>query len=254
MGLEAGSRSPASRSRWCSSASCTNSRISDLRLAAGVLRWPRAADGVRLMIVPGSQQVKQQAEREGLHEIIRAAGRVARVRLLHVHRDERRPALRPASTRSAPPTATSRDGRARRETFLASPLTAARRRSAAWSPIRGRSPASRSSWPPAEGIDHGRAFRSFASRSSSRCGPRTSTPTRSFPPATPQGDGQGSLAEALFRDWRFEEDGTPKEPPFVLDRPGMSAAGSCSWATTSAPGPRASTPRGRSARGGSRRS
>jgi 3-isopropylmalate/(R)-2-methylmalate dehydratase small subunit len=30
------------------------------------------------------------------------------------------------------------------------------------------------------------------------------------------------LADALFRDWRFAEDGTPKDPPFVLDRPGMS--------------------------------
>ncbi len=30
------------------------------------------------------------------------------------------------------------------------------------------------------------------------------------------------LADALFRDWRFEEDGSPKDPPFVLDRPGMS--------------------------------
>jgi len=43
--------------------SCTNSRISDLRLAAGVLRDRHVADGVRLMVVPGSQQVKAQAER-----------------------------------------------------------------------------------------------------------------------------------------------------------------------------------------------
>ena len=54
--------------------SCTNSRISDLRLAASVLKDRHAADGVRLMIVPGSQQVKAQAEREGLDEIFRAAG------------------------------------------------------------------------------------------------------------------------------------------------------------------------------------
>ena len=54
--------------------SCTNSRISDLRLAASVLKDRHAADNVRLMIVPGSQQVKAQAEREGLHEIFRAAG------------------------------------------------------------------------------------------------------------------------------------------------------------------------------------
>ena len=54
--------------------SCTNSRISDLRLAASVLKDRHAADNVRLMIVPGSQQVKAQAEREGLDEIFRAAG------------------------------------------------------------------------------------------------------------------------------------------------------------------------------------
>ena len=33
---------------------------------------------------------------------------------------------------------------------------------------------------------------------------------------------KAGLAEALFRDWRFEEDGSPKQPPFVLDRPGMA--------------------------------
>src|SRR5664280_2007201 len=54
--------------------SCTNSRISDLRLAASILRDRHVAEGVRLMVVPGSQQVKAQAEREGLHEVFRAAG------------------------------------------------------------------------------------------------------------------------------------------------------------------------------------
>ena len=54
--------------------SCTNGRISDLRLAAEVLRDRRVADGVRMMIVPGSDEVKREAEREGLHEIFRAAG------------------------------------------------------------------------------------------------------------------------------------------------------------------------------------
>ena len=54
--------------------SCTNGRISDLRLAAGVLKDRHVADGVRLMVVPGSDEVKREAEREGLHEIFRAAG------------------------------------------------------------------------------------------------------------------------------------------------------------------------------------
>ncbi|HEX2780720.1 MAG TPA: 3-isopropylmalate dehydratase large subunit, partial [Gemmatimonadaceae bacterium] len=54
--------------------SCTNSRISDLRDAASVMRGRRVADGVRVLIVPGSQQVKQQAEREGLDRVFLAAG------------------------------------------------------------------------------------------------------------------------------------------------------------------------------------
>jgi len=57
--------------------SCTNSRIEDLREAAAVVRQigGRLAPGVRLaLVVPGSGQVKAQAEREGLHEVFRAAG------------------------------------------------------------------------------------------------------------------------------------------------------------------------------------
>jgi 3-isopropylmalate/(R)-2-methylmalate dehydratase large subunit len=57
--------------------SCTNSRIEDLRAAAAVVRQlgGRLAPGVRLaLVVPGSGQVKAQAEREGLHEVFRAAG------------------------------------------------------------------------------------------------------------------------------------------------------------------------------------
>ena len=54
--------------------SCTNSRIGDLRAAAKVVRGRRVADGVHAMVVPGSQQVKAQAEREGLDEVFRAAG------------------------------------------------------------------------------------------------------------------------------------------------------------------------------------
>jgi 3-isopropylmalate/(R)-2-methylmalate dehydratase large subunit len=54
--------------------SCTNSRISDLRQAAGMIKGRQVAPGVRVMVVPGSQQVKQQAEAEGLHEIFKAAG------------------------------------------------------------------------------------------------------------------------------------------------------------------------------------
>ena len=54
--------------------SCTNSRLSDLRLAAGLLRGRHVNPRLRVLVVPGSQQVKVQAEAEGLPEIFRAAG------------------------------------------------------------------------------------------------------------------------------------------------------------------------------------
>ena len=54
--------------------SCTNSRISDLRVAAEVAKGRKVADTVDAMVVPGSQAVKRQAEAEGLDEIFRAAG------------------------------------------------------------------------------------------------------------------------------------------------------------------------------------
>ncbi|MBW8486092.1 3-isopropylmalate dehydratase large subunit [Actinomadura parmotrematis] len=54
--------------------SCTNGRIEDLRAVADVLRGRRVAGGVRMLVVPGSMEVKAQAEREGLHEVVSAAG------------------------------------------------------------------------------------------------------------------------------------------------------------------------------------
>jgi 3-isopropylmalate/(R)-2-methylmalate dehydratase large subunit len=54
--------------------SCTNSRIGDLRAAASVIDGRRVAGDVYAMVVPGSQQVKAQAEREGLDELFKRAG------------------------------------------------------------------------------------------------------------------------------------------------------------------------------------
>ena len=54
--------------------SCTNGRLSDLQQAAGILQGRRLADGVRMLVVPGSQQVKQRAEELGLHRIFTEAG------------------------------------------------------------------------------------------------------------------------------------------------------------------------------------
>ena len=54
--------------------SCTNGRLEDLQAAAQILKGRKVAPGVRLLIVPGSQQIKQQAEAAGLAEIFKSAG------------------------------------------------------------------------------------------------------------------------------------------------------------------------------------
>jgi len=54
--------------------SCTNGRLEDLRSAAEILRGRKVADGVRMLVVPGSMAVKAAAEQEGLDEVFTAAG------------------------------------------------------------------------------------------------------------------------------------------------------------------------------------
>ncbi len=54
--------------------SCTNGRLSDIEEAARILEGRKVADGVRMLVVPGSQQVKQEAEARGLDRIIKSAG------------------------------------------------------------------------------------------------------------------------------------------------------------------------------------
>jgi 3-isopropylmalate/(R)-2-methylmalate dehydratase large subunit len=54
--------------------SCTNGRIEDLRLAAHLVEGKKRAEHVNVMVVPGSGQVKLQAEAEGLHEVFKSAG------------------------------------------------------------------------------------------------------------------------------------------------------------------------------------
>jgi 3-isopropylmalate/(R)-2-methylmalate dehydratase large subunit len=54
--------------------SCTNSRLSDLTQAAEIMQGRRVADGVRMLVVPGSQQIKKEAEKLGLDQVFLAAG------------------------------------------------------------------------------------------------------------------------------------------------------------------------------------
>ncbi|MCA9106676.1 MAG: 3-isopropylmalate dehydratase large subunit [Planctomycetales bacterium] len=74
MGLEAGSSWSDVKINRAFIGSCTNARIEDLRAAAEVVRGHRVADGVHAMVVPGSGQVKRQAEAEGLDRVFSEAG------------------------------------------------------------------------------------------------------------------------------------------------------------------------------------
>ncbi len=74
MGLRAGDRIAGTRIDQVFIGSCTNSRLSDLLLAAQQVRSQRVAPHVRAWVVPGSGQVKREAEALGLHEVFKAAG------------------------------------------------------------------------------------------------------------------------------------------------------------------------------------
>ena len=106
--------------------SCTNGRISDLRLAAAAMNGRKVADGVRMMVVPGSDEVKREAESEGLDEIFRAAGadwREAGCSMcIAMNGDQLSPGQYAVSTSNR--NFEGRQGKGGR-TFLASPLTAA---------------------------------------------------------------------------------------------------------------------------------
>jgi 3-isopropylmalate/(R)-2-methylmalate dehydratase large subunit len=106
--------------------SCTNSRLSDLRAAAGVLKGRKVADGVRVLVVPGSQQIKAAAEAEGLDQIFRDAGAEWREAgcsmCIAMNGDQLSPGQYAVSTSNR--NFEGRQGAGGR-TFLASPLTAA---------------------------------------------------------------------------------------------------------------------------------
>src|SRR5580658_8987253 len=106
--------------------SCTNSRISDLRAAASVIKGRKVSPHVRMLVVPGSQQVKHQAEAEGLDKIFREAGADFREAgcsmCLAMNGDQLEPGEYSVSTSNR--NFEGRQGKGGR-TFLASPLTAA---------------------------------------------------------------------------------------------------------------------------------
>jgi 3-isopropylmalate/(R)-2-methylmalate dehydratase large subunit len=106
--------------------SCTNSRISDLRLAATVLKGHKVSETTRVMVVPGSQDVKKQAEQEGLDKVFKEAGAEWREAgcsmCIAMNGDQLQPGQYAVSTSNR--NFEGRQGKGGR-TFLASPVTAA---------------------------------------------------------------------------------------------------------------------------------
>ncbi|HUG48559.1 MAG TPA: 3-isopropylmalate dehydratase large subunit [Candidatus Limnocylindria bacterium] len=126
MGLQAGEQLLGHKVDIVFIGSCTNSRISDLRQAAALMKGHRVASELRVMVVPGSQQVKRAAEEEGLADIFRAAGAEWREAgcsmCIAMNGDQGAPGQYIVSTSNR--NFEGRQGKGAR-TFLASPLTAA---------------------------------------------------------------------------------------------------------------------------------
>jgi 3-isopropylmalate/(R)-2-methylmalate dehydratase large subunit len=106
--------------------SCTNSRISDLRAAASIMKGRKVASGVRTLVVPGSHDIKKQAEAEGLDRVFTDAGAEWREpgcsMCIAMNGDQLSPGQYAVSTSNR--NFEGRQGKGGR-TFLASPLTAA---------------------------------------------------------------------------------------------------------------------------------
>jgi 3-isopropylmalate/(R)-2-methylmalate dehydratase large subunit len=126
MGLEPGKPLLGTKIDVVFIGSCTNSRISDLRMAAKVLRGRKVAAGVRALVVPGSHHVKKQAEAEGIDQIFKDAGAEWREpgcsMCIAMNGDNLEPGQYAVSTSNR--NFEGRQGKGGR-TFLASPLTAA---------------------------------------------------------------------------------------------------------------------------------
>ncbi|SER68926.1 3-isopropylmalate/(R)-2-methylmalate dehydratase large subunit [Pedococcus cremeus] len=126
MGLEAGTPLRDIRVDTVFVGSCTNGRIEDLRAAASVVKGRKVADGVRMLVVPGSARVRLQAEQEGLDAVFTEAGAEWRLpgcsMCLGMNPDQLAPGERSASTSNR--NFEGRQGKGGR-THLVSPLVAA---------------------------------------------------------------------------------------------------------------------------------
>jgi 3-isopropylmalate/(R)-2-methylmalate dehydratase large subunit len=126
MGLTAGTALRDIRVDTVFVGSCTNGRIEDLRAAAAVVKGHKVADGVRMLVVPGSAKVRLQAEAEGLDKVFSEAGAEWRLAgcsmCLGMNPDQLAPGERSASTSNR--NFEGRQGKGGR-THLVSPLVAA---------------------------------------------------------------------------------------------------------------------------------
>jgi 3-isopropylmalate/(R)-2-methylmalate dehydratase large subunit len=126
MGLEAGKPLLGQKLDVVFIGSCTNSRMSDLRAAAAILKGRKVNPAVRTMVVPGSMQIKREAEAEGLDQIFRDAGAEWREAgcsmCIAMNGDQLKPGEYSVSTSNR--NFEGRQGKGGR-TFLASPETAA---------------------------------------------------------------------------------------------------------------------------------
>ena len=126
MGLEPGTQMRQIKVDTVFLGSCTNGRIEDLRAAAEVIQGHQVADGVRMLVVPGSARVRLQAEAEGLDQVFSAAGAEWRLAgcsmCLGMNPDQLAPGERSASTSNR--NFEGRQGKGGR-THLVSPLVAA---------------------------------------------------------------------------------------------------------------------------------
>jgi hypothetical protein len=241
--------------------SCTNSRLSDLREAARVLRGRRVAPGVRALVVPGSQAVKRQAEAEGLDRVFREAGaewREAGCSMCLAMNDDR---LRAGAVRGEHQQPQLRGPAGARRPHV--PRQPPHRRRVGGRRGGGRRPGDAVVRP--DGGGGGRGIRRSGPgwRASMKAVTRIRSRTVALPVENVDTDqiiparflvttSREGLGRALFADWRREKDGSPKAG-FALNRP-EAAAPASSWpGATSAAAPRASTPSGRSRRRASRR-
>ncbi len=226
--------------------SCTNSRISDLRQAAGLLRGRKVDPGVRVLVVPGSQDVKRQAEAEGLAEVFQAAGAEWREAgcsmCLAMNGDQLAPGQYAVSTSNR--NFEGRQGAGGR-TFLASPLTAAA------SAIAGRIADAR---PLVErgGVGDARAAAAVHQQAGAAAG-RQRRHRPDHPGPVPQGHQQGRAGRGAVRRLALRRRRHAHGRASSSTGPRWPAGRSCSPGPTSGRGRRGSTPPGRSRPSASRR-